>query len=70
MATETTKVDDIYVADLHKEHTDQIYTAYETATMRDPKRWAVFTWFCANGLPPPVESEISDLLNRIENVRN
>ena len=24
-----------------------------TQTMRDAKRWAVFTWFCDNGLPPP-----------------
>ena len=38
-----------------------------TQTQHDPKRWAVFTWFADNGLPPPVESEITDLLNRIEN---
>jgi hypothetical protein len=37
-----------------------------TQTMRDPKRWAVFTWFADNGLPPPVESEITDLLESIE----
>lgn len=44
-------------------------TPFETATMRDPKRWAVFTWFCDNGLPPPVESEISDFLDRIDNAQ-
>lgn len=40
-----------------------------TQTIRDPKRWAVFTWFCDQGLPPPLESEISDLLDKIENAK-
>jgi hypothetical protein len=40
-----------------------------TTTMRDPKRWAVFSWFCDNGYAAPVESEISDLLERIENAK-
>lgn len=40
-----------------------------TQTIQNPKRWAVFTWFCDNGYAPPLESEISDLLDRIENAK-
>ena len=39
-----------------------------TPTTESPKRWAVFTWFGDNGLPPPTESEIDDLLCKIEKV--
>jgi hypothetical protein len=44
-----------------------VTTPPETRTMRDPKRRAVFDWFLDNGYAAPVESEISDLLERIEN---